>query len=153
MKPNPYRRSWITKAKIERWRENAERYAQEHYDLSHRGNFEILRIGAFTDMWLKMDWSKITTNNRPLNRPWYANAKYLLWAQSFPHLCSKKERPTKEHYLFVDEHFNIVQECGVNGVTFKINNATIKKMVRKGVIKPQTSTDIIEAKILLVSGE
>ena len=144
-------RTWVTKENIKRWREAQERYAQEHYDLSHRGDFEILKIGKFTDLWLKMDCSKITTKGRPVHQPWYAKAKYLLWAQNYPHLYGKRQKPTKEHYIFVDKNFKMIQECGTEIVTFKIPNGVVKKMIREDVIKSQTSRDIIETKILLMS--
>lgn len=153
-KYNPYKRkTWVTKENIKRWREGAERYAQENYDLRHRGSFIIKKIGAFSDIWLKQDYSKITSVNKPVEKSWYSDTKYILWAHDFRHLLKNNERPTKEHYIFIDSNFNIIRESGINQSSFKIPNGQIKKMINEGIIGSQTTTDILETKILLVSGE
>lgn len=153
MAENYRRKHWVTKEKIERWREGAERYAQENYDLRHRANFEIVNGADFIKYWTKFDITKIPTKTQAIEEEWFYRVKYILWAQDFPSLYPKREKPTKEHYILVDDKFNIVSDPMSKAVTVNIANGKIKKMINNGTLKEQSGNKIVAAKILLVSDE
>ena len=146
-----FKKHSVTSAKIKIWREQKEKYAQKHWNLSHRQSFEIIDITKFIKVVYNINYTMIDPNLKTevLSNPYY-DLKYLLWAQDNGYLLRKNIKPTKEHYFAISDDFKLVNYGTDNSFSLrKINSAKMHSLIKKNIIKPINEKDLAKISLLI----